>query len=273
MRRRPRYSKEFAERVKASKKKKENKRKARKAKRENKETYKIFLFRNNRYSCYKGKYSSEEQGLRALERMSNRNKQKVDLSREHNFTYLYKDGVKLDGHVLKDIYYELLLVKELKDGETLPNPILKNNIGEYVEHKIVNNDKYVIVSKAPYYVEETFYVFGLDSRRERKKFKDIFVEYVAPRASNILEMLNIQLFRNKLLLEGSSSSTLIICKCKSDAIRLYNKIEEFCKSTPQFKYILYSGDCDYSRASKKRIMDKIAKITNWPYTKIALKKQ
>lgn len=237
-------------------------------------SYKLILFRNNRFSCYKGKYRYEEKGLAALERLSKKSKEKVVFPREHNFSYKYDENhVKNDTHVLKDIYYELILVKELSEGEEMDNAILKNNIGEYVEHKITNNDNMVIISKAPYYVEESFYVFGHHPRKDRKKFSEIFSEYVAPRASEATEMLKLQVYRNKVLLEGYTSSDLVICKCKSDAVRLYNKIEEYCKSLPQFKFVMYCGDCGLTKWSSNKIVNKIHKITNWPINKIRQKMQ
>ena len=74
------------------------------------------------------------------------------------------------------------------------------------------------------------------------------------------------LYKNKLFFETTYNSDLVICKNKSDAIRLYNTIEKYC-SDNKFKYVMFSGDWNTNNL-RSEIIEKIHKLTNWNKLKI-----
>ena len=79
-------------------------------------------------------------------------------------------------------------------------------------------------------------------------------------------MLNVMVYKNKLLLETTNTLDLVICKNKSDCIRLYNTIEDESKKL-KLKYILFNGDWN-TREKSKIVVDKIKSLTNWNDLKI-----
>ena len=62
-------------------------------------------------------------------------------------------------------------------------------------------------------------------------------------------------YLNKLLIECNGKLDMVLCKNKSDCIRLYNKIEEFAIKD-KLKYVLFMGDIANSK-HKLSWMDKI----------------
>ena len=160
--------------------------------------------------------------------------------------------------------YEIVLIKYKEEGES-KTTLLRNQYGEFVEHE-TNNENWIVYDKAPYYKEETFWVYGFHPLIQRKNFDFIFENLVKPKAIKKDTMLNIMVYKNKLLLETTNNLDLIICKNHSDCVRLYNTIEEESKKS-KFKYILFSGDWN-TRSKGKIIVNKIKQLTNWNDLKI-----
>ena len=68
------------------------------------------------------------------------------------------------------VKYEVLLLKQrTKDDK---NRIVRNNMGQLVEEKN-ESEKWVILDSAPFDIEESFYVYGYDSRWDRFTDQDI----------------------------------------------------------------------------------------------------
>lgn len=160
--------------------------------------------------------------------------------------------------------YEIVLIKYKEDGES-QTTLLRNQYGEFVEHE-TNNENWIVYDKAPYYKEETFWVYGFHPLIQRKNFDFIFENLVKPKAIKKDTMLNVMVYKNKLLLETTNNLDLIICKNHSDCVRLYNTIEEESKKS-KIKYILFNGDWN-TRDKGKIIVNKIKKLTNWSDLKI-----
>ena len=56
---------------------------------------------------------------------------------------------------------------------------------------------------------------------------------------------------------------MVICKVPSDAIRLYNYLENRFKNDKNVKHALFSGSVMVSNKRKEMCIDKIRKLTNW----------
>lgn len=160
--------------------------------------------------------------------------------------------------------YEIVLIKYKEEGEN-KTTLLRNQYGEFVEHE-TNNENWIVYDKAPYYKEETFWVYGFHPLIQRKTFDFIFENLIKPKAIKKDTMLNVMVYKNKLLLETTNNLDLIICKNHSDCVRLYNTIEEESKKS-KFKFILFNGDWN-TRNKSKIIVDKIKQLTNWNDLKI-----
>lgn len=160
--------------------------------------------------------------------------------------------------------YEIMIIKARDRTESRETKVM-DEYGKFVNYA-TNDDDWIIYDRSPYYIEETFWVYGYHPRLQRKDFKWIYDNFISNNSSNKYLFKTIQLFKNKILVECNGKLDMVICKNKQDAIRMYNMIEEWCERD-KMKYIGFMGDLSYSRY-KSDWITKIQKLTNWTRKKI-----
>jgi hypothetical protein len=167
-------------------------------------------------------------------------------------------------HVMLECEYELVIIKGKGEFESSISKI-KDEYGKYINYESSDED-WVIYDRAPYYVEETFWVYGYHPRLQRKDFNWIFDTFITKDASNKYMFKSIQVFKNKLLIDCNGKLEMVICKNVQDCIRLYNVIEEKARNK-KYKYIAFIGDVDGGKY-KKFWMNRIQELTHWDLSKI-----
>ena len=154
------------------------------------------------------------------------------------------------GDKHKDIKFYLYLLKEREMGEEqIP---IRDDIGRLVKERF-KNDKYVILKKLPFKIEEKFIVFG---QKGRQSFKDIIKKFMV----NSKKLKYVYYFLNKVVIEDYDQFTIIITKNKKDARLLHDKILEFFK-TNRLKHGVFMNELD--KKNRKRIYSEILKKTGW----------
>ena len=217
--------------------------------------YKIVSTLNGKQNGYIGTYMSYEDAFLKLKTLEKEN-DNVVFPRK----YLNKENITL----LKDEY---LLLEKNRFGDK-KNNLLRNEFGKYIEHKIINNNKWVIKNKIIRKVEETFWVYGYDPKTERKTFEWIFNEKIINSLKNIYDIIRIFIYKNKLIIRYDNSNiSLILCKNKSDCIRMYNLIEEKINIIKN-KQVFCIGSYDKISSSRKELEKEIADLTGWNKIKI-----
>ena len=160
--------------------------------------------------------------------------------------------------------YEIMIIKARDKAESRETKVM-DEYGKFVNYA-TNDDDWIIYDRSPYYIEETFWVYGYHPRLQRKDFKWIYDNFISNNSNNKYLFKTVQLFKNKILVECNGKLDMVICKNKQDAIRMYNMIEEWCERD-KMKYIGFMGDLSYSRY-KSDWITKIQKLTNWTRKKI-----
>ena len=160
--------------------------------------------------------------------------------------------------------YEIMIIKARDKTESRETKVM-DEYGKFVNYA-TNDDDWIIYDRSPYYIEETFWVYGYHPRLQRKDFKWIYDNFISNNSNNKYLFKTVQLFKNKILVECNGKLDMVICKNKQDAIRMYNMIEEWCEMD-KMKYIGFMGDLSYSRY-KSDWITKIQKLTNWTRKKI-----
>ena len=163
-----------------------------------------------------------------------------------------------------DSSYEIMIIKARDKTESRETKVM-DEYGKFVNYA-TNDDDWIIYDRSPYYIEETFWVYGYHHRLQRKDFKWIYDNFISNNSNNKYLFKTVQLFKNKILVECNGKLDMVICKNKQDAIRMYNMIEEWCKRD-KMKYVGFMGDLSYSRY-KSDWITKIQKLTNWTRKKI-----
>lgn len=211
--------------------------------------------------------------------LTNHGKQKYVLKSEETEEKIYKVFNKLlkenkkvafptrynnEKHVMVESDYELVIIKckELGDKDVTK---VKNDYGEYVNYESSDED-WIIVDRARYSVEETFFVYGFHPKLQRKTFEWVFDNIISKDAKSKYMFKTVQILLNKVLIDSNGKLDMVICKNKNDAIRFYNLIEEWCKKR-RFKYVIFMGDVGNS-IYRKDWVERIQKLTNWTLLKI-----
>ena len=160
--------------------------------------------------------------------------------------------------------YEIMIIKARDKTESRETKVM-DEYGKFVNYA-TNDDDWIIYDRSPYYIEETFWVYGYHPRLQRKDFNWIYDNFISNNSNNKYLFKTVQLFKNKILVECNGKLDMVICKNKQDAIRMYNMIEEWCERD-KMKYVGFMGDLSYSRY-KSDWITKIQKLTNWTRKKI-----
>ena len=121
---------------------------------------------------------------------------------------------------------EYLILEKNRYGDK-EDGLLRNEYGKIIKHKIINSTKWIIREKAIRLIEETFWVYGYDPKADRKTYQWIFNDLLIGNLDTQYDIIRILVYKNKLIIKYDSKPiSMIMCKNKSDAIRLYNKISE-----------------------------------------------
>lgn len=187
-------------------------------------------------------------------------KELLDESKEVMFPIRYNNH----EHVMIEAEYELVIIKCSDEFDSKVNKV-KSDSGEFVDYKTTDED-WIVVDRAAYDIEESFWVYGYHPRLQRKDFNWIFDNFIAKDAKNKYMFKSIQVYLNKLLIDCNGKLEIVICKNKKDSIRLYNLIETK-SNEKKFKYIMFMGDISKSKY-KGDWIKRIKELTGWNNIKI-----
>lgn len=160
--------------------------------------------------------------------------------------------------------YEIVILK-VKDENDKEVSQIRDEYGRFTNYS-TNNKDWVVIDRAEYDIEETFWVYGYHPRHQRKDFRWIMENFIDKDARTKTTFKSIQIYLNKVLIEINGNLEMVICKNKSDSMRLYNKIQEECEKK-KYKYIAFMGDIANSKY-KVNWIERIIKLTNWNRTKV-----
>jgi hypothetical protein len=169
-----------------------------------------------------------------------------------------------EKHVMVESEHELVILKCKDEFDNDVNKI-KDDSGAYVNSQ-TNEENWIVIDRAPYDIEETFWVYGYHPRLQRKTFMWIFENFILKDSNNKYMFKNVVIYHNKLLIECDGKLEMVLCKNKSDSARMYNMLEEFAKKH-KCKYILFMGDIANSKY-KSDWIQKIKDLSGWNSKKI-----
>lgn len=217
--------------------------------------FKIVTVINGKQNGFIGQYQTYQDANDKFESLE-RDNEKIIFPRK----YLNKGTID----ILKDEY---LLLEKNRYGDK-DDGVARNEFGKIVKQKITNNDKWVIRNKKTRLVEETFWVYGYDPKTDRKTFSWIYDNLLIKSLENTYDVVRIFVYKNKLLIKYDNKPlSMVMCKNKSDSIRMYNLISDKIR-TEKIKQIIcvgaYNIVCDARREIEREIMD----LTGWNKIKI-----
>lgn len=218
--------------------------------------YKCFIgyYRNGKFKNYMGKYTSLTEARRELSRIAREVKKPI-----------IPESVYHNDWWLEESCHEYVLMAKGGSGETL----LQNEYGKYALN-LTNKEGWTVIDKAKFDVEETFWVWGHDKRRDRKDFTWIYENILLVKTETKYDFIRIYTYRNKVLFKDDYGNiTLVICKVDSSAVKLYNKLQEFSKKA-RVSNVVFSGDFSSQRFETDPVIMEIKSVTGWPLKQIQM---
>lgn len=167
-------------------------------------------------------------------------------------------------HVMKPSEYEIIILKCRDEFESKENKV-RDDSGEFITYKTTSDD-WIVIDRAPYDVEETFWVYGFHPMLQRKNFEWIFENFILKDSKNKYMFKSVQIYNNKVLFDCNGKLEMVMCKNKNDSVRLYNQLEQYAIKA-KCKYCLFMGDIANSKHKRdwiQRIMD----LTHWNAQKV-----
>ena len=167
-----------------------------------------------------------------------------------------------------DSDYVYLLLERNRDGNK-KNYRLKNKIGVTVAQSS-NSEKWVIIDKEYYNVEETFWVWGFNPK-DRKTYTYILENIILEGAETKYDFKRILKYKNKVICKTDTGLyDIIFCKDESDAIRFYNKLYEYINEN-KIKNIYFLGSFDEISDRRRQLESDLMEQTGWNKKKIQKK--
>lgn len=217
--------------------------------------FKIITTINGKQNSYIGSYKTYIDGITKLKELEESNKL-IMFPRK----YINSETIGL----LKDEY--LLLEKNRYGDKT--SSLLRNEFGKFIKNEITNNTKWVIRDKVVRLVEETFWVYGYDNKTDRKTFKWIYDNLLINAIDSKYDIIRVLVYKNKLIIKYDNKPTSIIfCKNKSDAIRLYNLLSDYIKKE-KTKQVIFIGSYNVICDSRRELEKELIELTGWNKTKL-----
>lgn len=159
----------------------------------------------------------------------------------------------------------LILVKNRDLSKS--NPLIRNEYGKLIEHRL-NTEKWVILDKFKYNIEETFWVYGYHPNTERKTFEWIYNNLLIGKMIDSSEIIRVLIYKNKIIFKNDDGKKeMILCKNQSDAIRFYNLLEEKINADG-YNNVFFIGSYTQISDKRKRLEEELIKWTGWDKYKI-----
>lgn len=212
--------------------------------------YKIVRCKNGEQDAYLGKYDTVEKAYNKIN----------ELLKEE---IIFPQKLKKKESVISELKYEYLILK-VKTEEI---PMLRNEYGKVVEQK-TNSEKWDVYDKFSCDIEETFWVWGYDYKNDRKTFKWIYDNILIGSLESKYDIRRVILYKSKIVfLHDDETLDLVFCKSSEDAIRFYNKLEEFIEKD-KIKQVFFVGSYNEISDKRKHLEEQLVKLTGWKKNKI-----
>lgn len=215
--------------------------------------FKIISCLNGKQNGYIGKYHDYSEALAKFKELEELNSQVI-------FPRKYINSSQMVSSRDEFLMLEKNRFGDKKDGT------VRNEYGKTIITKIINNEKWIIRERIKRLVEETFWVYGYDPKTDRKNFAWIFENLILESTTDKYNVIRVLVYKNKLIVKYDNRElNMVLCKNKSDAIRLYNMISD---KTERNRQVFCLGSYDSISEKRRELEKEIMDITGWPKTKI-----
>jgi hypothetical protein len=161
---------------------------------------------------------------------------------------------------IKPVTYQIMVTKVTEDTDTFR--ILRDQYGKtYTERPLGD---WTILHSDEFQIEETFWIYGMDSKINRPTINAI-INILMVGAFSKKALKQIIVVHNKLLIYNEDRFDMVLCKNLEDAQRLHHTLAKIARKQ-KIKSLLFMGTA--SKLMIGLMYDLIHEKTGWPYSKI-----
>jgi hypothetical protein len=210
-------------------------------------TYRVVLISNGEYKKTLHKSKTRETAFINFHKIKNNNK--VMFPRK----FINTNGIK-------PVKYQIYITKVTEEGDVFR--ILRDSYGKtYTENPLGD---WTVIHSDDFEVEETFWMFGMDSKADRPTISEVVKRLMIGAHSKKMVKQVIVVY-NKLIIYNEDQFDMVVCKNMLDAQRLHHTLSKIV-TKQKIKSLLFMGTA--TKASTGVLYDLIHDKTGWPYTKI-----
>ena len=218
-------------------------------------SYKIISCRNGVQNKFIGRYRDIKEAYDVFNALKTQDNNVIFPS---NITGIHQIENSVDEYIL------------IEKNEDKTSTLLRNEYGKFVE-QTTNKNGWIIIDKFRYKREEEFWVYGYNSKNDRKTFLWIYNNLIISDLYDNLDFKRIFLYKNKIVIKNDANEIeLVLCKDESDAVRFYNKTEEWIKRD-KIKQVLFMGDYSSISDRRRKLEDELITLTGWTKKKVQMK--
>ena len=219
--------------------------------------YKVVSCHNGRQTDYIGTYIKVEDAYGVVEQLLEKSKDVIFPAR-----------VQITDRIINS-RDEYLILEKNRYGDK-EAPLLRNEYGKLVRQE-TNSEKWVILDKFSYDVEETFWVYGYDPVRGRKTFEWIYHNIITGNIETSYDIKRVMLYKNKIVVKDDAGNLdIVFCKTVSEAIRFYNLLGEWIVKTKMKKHVFMLGNYSDIGDKRRTLERELVEKTGWTIRKIQL---
>jgi hypothetical protein len=159
------------------------------------------------------------------------------------------------------VEYRIYLVKDYEEGDE-PR-LVRDSLGRLITEGPIF-DIWTVIDDYPYQYEETFYVYGFDSRHDRKDIRFIMTLMMKGIQNKELTK-SIVVLHNKIIIYNEHQFDIVFCKCIDDAVRLYDILMSTAKSMT-FKRLMFMGQAGDILTGE--LYEMMMDVTGWDYRRV-----
>lgn len=219
--------------------------------------YKVVSCHNGKQNGYIGAYIKAEDAYEVVNDLLEKSKDVIFPARVHI------------TDIINDSRDEYLILEKNRYGDK-EAPLLRNSIGKLVRQE-TNSEKWIILDKFRYDVEETFWVYGYDPARERKTFEWIFQNLIVNGIETRYDIKRVILYKNKIIIKDDAGNLdIIFCKTVGDAIRFYNLLNDWVLQRKMKKHVFMLGNYSEIGDRRRGLEAELIEKTGWTKRKIQM---
>ena len=166
----------------------------------------------------------------------------------------------INTNKIKPVTYQICITKITEPDDSFRT--LRDNFGKlYTEPPLGD---WTIIDSAPYEIEETFWIYGMNPKTERPTIHEVVKRLVTGAyAKNMVKQVIV--VYNKVIIYNEDQFDMVICKNLEDAQRLHHTLAKIARKQ-KIKSLMFMGTA--SKVMISNLYDLIHEKTKWPYTKI-----